>query len=97
MIAVLGELSTHLARESSPPLPPPASAAAPAAVAATLPLQRRRCNSIATRLRRPATACTPEADLLLLWFPCFAVAQEVSGMGTYEQLGTIIDSLPLPF
>merc|ERR1719502_772398 len=25
------------------------------------------------------------------------MAQQVSGMGTYEQLGTIVDSLPLPF
>merc|ERR1719224_47835 len=25
------------------------------------------------------------------------MAQEVSGMGTYEQLGTIVDTLPLPF
>ena len=25
------------------------------------------------------------------------MAQKVSGMGTYEQLGTIVDSLPLPF
>ena len=25
------------------------------------------------------------------------MAQQVSGMGTYEQLGAIVDSLPLPF
>lgn len=40
-------------------------------------------------LTRLSLLCSPRSR--------FAVAQEVSGMGTYEQLKVIVDDLPLPF
>ena len=39
-------------------------------------------------MRLRATAADPRASTRLC---------QVSGMGTYEQLGAIVDSLPLPF
>ena len=68
MIAVLGELSTCLAR----------------------------CQNPAATHRLPMTPDTnPPRSPSLVYF---AVAQQVSGMGTYEQLGAIADSLGgLPF